>query len=82
MYKSGGILDNQNELFLERYKSACNSKGMLNAKDITGTLIYLLSSESQYVNGQNFIIDDGWSCDRNNHVIRIIQDWILKEIIL
>tara|TARA_B110000444_G_scaffold241988_1_gene258890 strand:+ start:633 stop:863 length:231 start_codon:yes stop_codon:yes gene_type:complete len=29
--------------------------------DLNGTILYLLSDESKYVNGQNIIIDDGWS---------------------
>ena len=56
----GGIFDNQPSVFLEKYNSACLNKGMLDASDINGTVIYLLSSMSQYVNGQNIIIDDGW----------------------
>jgi NAD(P)-dependent dehydrogenase (short-subunit alcohol dehydrogenase family) len=56
----GGILDNQPEVFLQKYNNSCTSKGMLDAKDIVGTLIYLLSEQSQYVNGQNLIVDDGW----------------------
>ena len=56
----GGILDNQPKIFLEKYNSICSSKGMLDAQDLNGTIIYLLSSLSQYVNGQNIIIDDGW----------------------
>ena len=57
----GGILDGQPEVFLENYKAECISKGMLDAKDLTGTLIYLLSDMSQYVNGQNIIVDDGFT---------------------
>ncbi len=57
----GGISDNQPEVFLENYKAECISKGMLDAKDLTGTLIYLLSDMSQYVNGQNIIVDDGFT---------------------
>ena len=57
----GGILDNQPESFLQKYSKNCTSKGMLDASDLTGTLIYLLSDQSKYVNGQNIIIDDGWS---------------------
>jgi len=57
----GGILDKQPESFLNRYKSSCLSKGMLDAGDITGALIFLLSNQSKYVNGQNIIVDDGWS---------------------
>jgi len=34
---------------------------MLDPKDLNGTLIFLLSDASQYVNGQNIIVDDGFS---------------------
>jgi NAD(P)-dependent dehydrogenase (short-subunit alcohol dehydrogenase family) len=57
----GGILDKQPESFLKKYRSSCLSKGMLDATDLTGTLIYLLSDQSKYVNGQNIVVDDGWS---------------------
>jgi NAD(P)-dependent dehydrogenase (short-subunit alcohol dehydrogenase family) len=57
----GGILDNQPEIFLDKYNSTCLSKGMMDSQDLNGTIIYLLSSMSEYVNGQNIIIDDGWS---------------------
>ena len=57
----GGILDGQPKVFLEKYNSACSSKGMMDSQDLNGTIVYLLSSFSQYVNGQNIIIDDGWS---------------------
>lgn len=56
----GGILDNQPKIFLEKYNSICSSKGMMDSQDLNGTIIYLLSSLSKYVNGQNIIIDDGW----------------------
>ena len=56
----GGILDNQPEVFLEKYNSTCSSKGMMEAQDLNGTMIYLVSNMSQYLNGQNIIIDDGW----------------------
>lgn len=58
---SGGILNNQPKEFLEKYNSYATSKGMLDAEDLQGTLIYLLSDMSKYVNGQNIIVDDGWS---------------------
>ena len=57
----GGILDNQPEVFLKKYKSYCGKKGMLDIEDISGTLIYLLSDASKYVTGQNIIVDDGFS---------------------
>jgi NAD(P)-dependent dehydrogenase (short-subunit alcohol dehydrogenase family) len=56
----GGILDNQPEVFLEKYNSTCSSKGMMDAQDLNGAIVFLLSSMSKYINGQNIIIDDGW----------------------
>lgn len=57
----GGIFDHQPEPFLDSYKKQCLNKGMLDKSDLKGTLVYLLSDMSQYVNGQNIIIDDGFS---------------------
>ena len=57
----GGILDNQPSNFLKKYAESCNSKGMLDAEDVVGALIFLLSDQSTFINGQNIIIDDGWS---------------------
>lgn len=57
----GGIFDNQPEVFLERYKQYAQHKGMLDPADIAGTLVYLISDLSSYVNGQNIVVDDGWS---------------------
>ena len=57
----GGIFDNQPEPFLEKYKDQCLNKGMLNNSDLKGTLVYLLSDMSRYVNGQNIVVDDGFS---------------------
>jgi NAD(P)-dependent dehydrogenase (short-subunit alcohol dehydrogenase family) len=57
----GGILDSQPGAFLERYKENCLSKGMLDTEDLNGTLLYLLSDMAAYVNGQNIIVDDGFS---------------------
>ncbi|WP_228703437.1 SDR family oxidoreductase [Aliarcobacter skirrowii] len=57
----GGILNSQPEAFLEKYKEICLNKGMLDNNDLKGTLVYLLSDMSRYVNGQNIIVDDGFS---------------------
>ena len=57
----GGILDSQPKEFLSKYNQQCSTKGMLDPKDLNGTLIFLLSDASQYVNGQNIIVDDGFS---------------------
>jgi NAD(P)-dependent dehydrogenase (short-subunit alcohol dehydrogenase family) len=57
----GGIFDHQPEPFLNAYRDKCLNKGMLDKSDLRGTLIYLLSDISQFVNGQNIIVDDGFS---------------------
>jgi len=57
----GGILDGQPSSFLKKYNDKCLTKGMLDKKDINGTLVFLLSDMSTYVNGQNIVIDDGFS---------------------
>ena len=56
----GGIFDNQPESFLNAYKEQCLNKGMLDKSDLKGTLVYLLSDMSQFVNGQNIVVDDGF----------------------
>ena len=57
----GGILDSQPEEFLKKYNQECSTKGMLDSNDLNGTLIFLLSDMSKYVNGQNIVVDDGFS---------------------
>lgn len=57
----GGIFNNQPEEFVKRYNEHGLSKGMLAQEDITGALVYLLSDMSSYINGQNIIVDDGWT---------------------
>lgn len=57
----GGILDKQPEAFLNAYRQYSQTKGMLAPEDLCGALVFLLSDLSQYVNGQNLIVDDGWS---------------------
>jgi NAD(P)-dependent dehydrogenase (short-subunit alcohol dehydrogenase family) len=57
----GGIYDKQCRSFVKKYNKLCLSKGLLDAADINGALLYLLSDMSKYVNGQNIIIDDGWT---------------------
>jgi len=56
----GGILDGQSREFLSAYNAQCSSIGMLDKEDINGTLIFLLSDMSKYINGENIIIDDGF----------------------
>jgi NAD(P)-dependent dehydrogenase (short-subunit alcohol dehydrogenase family) len=57
----GGIRDNQPADFLAAYNARCASKGMLAPEDVVGALLFLLSDESRYINGQNILVDDGFS---------------------
>jgi NAD(P)-dependent dehydrogenase (short-subunit alcohol dehydrogenase family) len=57
----GGILDRQPPSFLDAYGEFCGTKGMLAPTDLTGALLFLLSDASRYMNGQNLLIDDGFS---------------------
>ena len=57
----GGILDSQPMNFLEKYRQSCTNIGMLSAEQVASTIIFLLSPEAAAINGQNLIVDDGWS---------------------
>ena len=57
----GGILDGQSKVFLEKYRLSCCNKGMLDSDDLVGAFLFLISDNSKFINGQNLIVDDGWS---------------------
>jgi NAD(P)-dependent dehydrogenase (short-subunit alcohol dehydrogenase family) len=57
----GGIFDHQNPSFISAYNKFCANKGMLTKEDMNGSLMFLLSDDSQFVNGQNLIVDDGFT---------------------
>jgi NAD(P)-dependent dehydrogenase (short-subunit alcohol dehydrogenase family) len=57
----GGIRADQPESFIARYRSACTNKGMLDPSDVASTVLFLLSDGSSSINGQNIVVDDGWS---------------------
>ena len=57
----GGIKDSQPKVFVKRYKNSCLSKGLLEINDLQPIVFFLTSDNSKYINGQNIIIDDGWS---------------------
>jgi NAD(P)-dependent dehydrogenase (short-subunit alcohol dehydrogenase family) len=57
----GGILDQQPTEFLLGYNAYAATKGMLDPNDLQGAMLFLLSDMSKFVNGQNIVVDDGWS---------------------
>lgn len=57
----GGIEDKQPISFLNAYREDCTNIGMLKPKDIADLVVYLLTDNSRAINGQNIVIDDGWT---------------------
>ena len=57
----GGVINDQPTNFIEKYNKKCLSKGMLDPKDVSKTLLFLLSDNSSYIHGENIVIDDGFS---------------------
>jgi len=58
----GGIFDNQNERFVSQYEQKVPMRRMGLPVDIAPAVSFLLSDESGYITGQNFIVDGGWTC--------------------
>jgi len=57
----GGVLDSQPKDFLNSYNSKCGRIGMLSPSHLDSTFLYLMSSESSAVTGQNIVVDDGFT---------------------
>jgi NAD(P)-dependent dehydrogenase (short-subunit alcohol dehydrogenase family) len=57
----GGLFDNQKTSFVENYIKKVPLRRMGSPSDIAPAVIFLLSNESDYITGQNIIIDGGWT---------------------
>lgn len=57
----GGVFADQPAEFVRKYSEHAAGGKMLDAADLTGPLLYLLSPASAQVTGQNLIVDDGWT---------------------
>ena len=57
----GGVFNNQDNDFVSNLESKIPLKRMANKDDINGIIAYLLSNQSDYANGHNFIIDGGYT---------------------
>tara|TARA_B110000008_G_scaffold278439_1_gene322206 strand:- start:1443 stop:2234 length:792 start_codon:yes stop_codon:yes gene_type:complete len=57
----GGILRDQPVSFISLYENKTPLKRMATEKDLKGIIAYLASDLSEYVTGQNLVIDGGWS---------------------
>ena len=58
----GGIYNNQDKNFIEKYSRKVPMNRMGYANELLGSLEYLLSDESSYVTGQNIVVDGGFTC--------------------
>jgi NAD(P)-dependent dehydrogenase (short-subunit alcohol dehydrogenase family) len=56
----GGVFADQPAEFVRRYSTHAAGGRMLDAEDLAGSLLFLLSPASAHVNGQNLVVDDGW----------------------
>lgn len=61
MVSPGGIFDGQNLQFVEKYKALTPLRRMGKPEDIAPSVAFLLSESAQYINGQNLVIDGGWT---------------------
>tara|TARA_Y100000590_G_scaffold464857_1_gene635367 strand:+ start:389 stop:1141 length:753 start_codon:yes stop_codon:yes gene_type:complete len=57
----GGIANDHEANFSNQYKEYTLNKGLLDSEDILGSVEYLVSDKSKFVNGQNIVIDDGFT---------------------
>mgnify|MGYP006416528743 FL=1 len=56
----GGVQNNQNKQFIEKYSSMTPMKRMMKKEEIIGIVKYLASDDSSYTTGSIFNIDGGW----------------------
>ena len=57
----GGVNNNHENDFVEKYGKHTKSKKMLNGNEVVNGIIFLLRSIENKVNGHNLIIDDGFT---------------------
>ena len=56
----GGIFNNQTQEFVDRYEYKNPMKRMGTVNDLQSALKYLISDETNYINGQNITVDGGF----------------------
>ena len=61
MLSPAGVYNNHTKRFLNNYLKNIPLKKMANQRDIYGVLEFLVSDKSNYINGQNILVDGGYS---------------------
>lgn len=57
----GGVFNNQDEEFLQKYCSKVPLGRMAREDEYNGAIIFLISDATSYMTGSNMIIDGGWT---------------------
>ncbi len=57
----GGIKGNEKDTLRKKYSNLTLSNRMMNKNEVFGALKFLISNESNYINGHNLLVDDGWT---------------------
>ena len=57
----GGVFNNQGEDFVQSYTQRTPFNRMAKDQEICGAVIFLASSEADYVSGQNIVVDGGFT---------------------
>ena len=57
----GGVKNNQDKLFIKKYSEKTILNRMANVDDISNTVNFLASDNSNYITGANIVVDGGWT---------------------
>jgi NAD(P)-dependent dehydrogenase (short-subunit alcohol dehydrogenase family) len=55
----GGVFSGQNDVFVQRYSARVPMGRMARAEEIADAMLFLVSDDATYINGQNIIVDGG-----------------------
>lgn len=61
MISPGGIIRDQHKTFKQRYSNRTPLKRMGTEEDVVNAVLFLSSDLSNYITGQNLVVDGGWS---------------------